>query len=68
MLHPVTADAVRFGAEDGGEMGAWHHKHYSLKEVAALDKMREFLPVGIEPVLIHDTRLLRAPPELTTQE
>ena len=68
VLHPATADAVRFGAEDGGEMGAWHHKHYSLKEAAALDKMREFLPVGIEPVLIHDPRLLRVPPELTTQE
>jgi hypothetical protein len=59
----LTPHAVRFGAEDGGEMGAYHHKYYSLKVEAVLDKMREFLPVGIEPVLIRDTRLLRVPPE-----
>jgi len=63
VLHSVTPDAIRFGAEDGGEMGAYHHKHYSLKVEAVLDKMREFLPVGIEPVLIQDTRLLRVPPK-----
>lgn len=63
VLAPVTPDAVRFGAEDRGEMGAYHHKYYSLKVEAVLDKMREFLPVGIEPVLIQDTRLLRVPPE-----
>lgn len=63
VLNPVTSDAIRFGAEDGGEMGAYHHKCYSLKAEAVLDKMREFLPVGIEPVLIQDTRLLRVPPE-----
>jgi len=56
-----TPNAIRFGAEDGGEMGAYHHKFYSLKAEAVLDKMREFLPVGIEPVLIPDTRLLIPP-------
>ena len=68
VLAPVTPDAIRFGAEDGGEMGAYHHKYYSLKTEAVLDKMREFLPVGIEPVLIQDTRLLRVPPEQATSE
>lgn len=63
VLDPVTSDAIRFGAENGGEMGAYHHKYYSLKAEAVLDKMREFLPVGIEPVLIQDTRLLHVPPE-----
>jgi hypothetical protein len=63
VLAPATSDAIRFGAEDGGEMGAYHHKYYSLKWEAVLDKMREFLPVGIEPILIQDTRLLRVPPE-----
>ena len=65
VLDPVTPDSIRFGAEDGGEMGAYHDKYYSLKAEAVLDKMREFLPVGIEPVLIQDTRLLRVPPENT---
>jgi hypothetical protein len=68
VLDPVTSDAIRFGAEDGGEMGACHHKYYSLKAEAVLDKMREFLPVGIEPVLIQDTRLLHVPPEQTISE
>ncbi len=68
VLDSVTSDAIRFGAEDGGEMGACHHKYYSLKAEAVLDKMREFLPVGIEPVLIHDTRLLHLPPERTISE
>ncbi len=68
VLDPVTSDAIRFGAEDGGEMGACHHKYYSLKAEAVLDKMREFLPVGIEPVLIQDTRLQHGPPEQTISE
>jgi len=64
VLHQSTPDAIRFGAEDGGEMGAFHHKYYTLKTEAMLEKMREFLPVGIEPMLIHDTRLLQVPPEI----
>jgi hypothetical protein len=68
VLDPITSDAIRFGAEDGADMGAYHHKYYSLKAEAVLDKMREFLPVGIEPVLIQDTRLLRVPPEQIISE
>ena len=61
-----SPDAIRFGAEDGSEMGAYHHRYYSLKWEAVLDKMREFLPVGIDPVLIQDARLLQVPPEHQT--
>ena len=68
VLDPVTPGAIRFGAEDGGEMGVCHHKYFSLKDEAVLDKMREFLPVGIEPVLIQDTRLLHVPPEQPTSQ
>ena len=64
VLNPATPDEIRFGAEDGGEMGAFHHKYYTLKTEAMLEKMREFLPVGIEPALVHDTRLLHVPPEI----
>lgn len=63
VLSMVTSDGIRFGAEDSGEMGSYHHKYYSLKSEAVLDKLREFLPVGIEPVLIQDARLLQVPPE-----
>lgn len=65
VLSPHTPRAVRFGAEDGGEMGAYHHRHYALKAEAMLAKIREFLPVGIEPALIEDERLLHLPPEET---
>lgn len=58
-----TDDTIRFGAEDGGEMGAYHHRYYALKAEAMLDKIREFLPVGIEPVLIYDKGLLQVPVE-----
>ncbi len=68
VLNPSAPDAIRFGAEDGGEMGVYHHKYYNLKAEAVLDKMREFLPVGIEPVLIQDTRLLHIPPEKINSE
>lgn len=68
VLSSATPDAIRFGAEDGGEIGAYHHRFYSLKQEATLEKMREFLPVGIEPVLIQDTRLLYVLPELLIAE
>jgi hypothetical protein len=64
VLDRSTPDAIRFGAEDGAEMGGHHHEYYSLKIEAVVDKMHEFLPVGIEPVLIQDRRLLRLPPEI----
>ncbi len=68
VLDSATVDPIRFGAEDGGEMGVGHHKFYSLKTEAVLDKMREFLPVGMDPVLIYDRRLLQTPPQITEFE
>ncbi len=62
VLDQVTSDAIRFGAEDGGEMGACHRMYYSLKAEAMLNKMREYLPIGMESVLIQDTHLLHVPP------
>ncbi|MFZ7127167.1 MAG: phage tail protein [Desulfobacterales bacterium] len=62
VLHPATAASVRFGAEDGGEMGACHGRLHTLQTAAVLEKLKDFLPVGIEGVLITDTRLLEPPP------
>ncbi len=61
-LHPATPDSICFGAEDGGEMGADHHRRLSLARAAVSAKLEEFLPVGMEAVLIPDQRLLVAPP------
>jgi hypothetical protein len=60
-LHPASAEAIRFGAEDGGEMGAYHEWHYSLLVAAVQDKLNDFLPVGMEAVIIPDLRLHRLP-------
>lgn len=62
VLHPATAESVRFGAESGGEMGAYHGNAYATRSQAIIDKIADFLPVGIEAVLIPDSRLDDAPP------
>jgi hypothetical protein len=61
VLHPATPNAVRLGAEDGGEMGACHDDHLSLLAQAVVDKLADFLPVGLEAVVVPDTRLLGMP-------
>jgi hypothetical protein len=63
VLHPATAEAIRFGAEDSGEMGAYHGWRYSLLMAAVQDKLNDFLPVGMEAVIIPDLRLHRLPRE-----
>lgn len=63
VLHPATTATVRFGAEDAGEMGAYHRRAYALRETAVLDKLKDYLPVGVEAVLIPDTRLNEFPLE-----
>ena len=63
VLHPATAKAITHGAEDGGEMGAYHHKRYCLQSSAVQDKLQDFLPLGIEAVLVPDPRLLTRPPK-----
>jgi len=50
------------GAEDGGEMGAYHAwRHHALRE-ALMRKLNDFMPIGIDPVIVWDERLLCAPP------
>ncbi len=61
VLHPATAASVAFGAEDGGEMGAYHAKRYTLQDDALLDKLRNYLPVGIQAVLKPDKKLNQPP-------
>lgn len=63
VIHPAAPRSVCFGAEDGGEMGVYHPRHYCLRHQATLDKLSEFLPVGMEPVLIPDQQLSVVPPD-----
>lgn len=61
-LHPASPDSIRHGAEDRGEMGAYHDRHYVLRAEAIINKLQEYLPVGIEAVLIPDTHMVCPPP------
>ncbi|MFC1603289.1 phage tail protein [Pseudomonadota bacterium] len=54
VLHQGVHPAIRYGAEDGGELGAYHHRHYCSRQDAITAKLIEYLPVGIKPVLIVD--------------
>ena len=68
VLHPATRNEIRLGAEDGGELGAFHHQRHALRELAALDKMREFLPVTQTPVLVPHGSWVRPMPPLEKKE
>jgi len=61
VLHQATSEAICFGAEDRGEMGAYHHKHYCLRADAVLDKLGDYMPVNLEPMIIFDGRLNHMP-------
>jgi hypothetical protein len=62
VLDPRTPDAVRFGAEDGGELGAYHERAHSLEQAALVDQVRDHLPHGLEPVVVFDELLHQTPP------
>src|SRR5260370_31903522 len=47
-LFSVTDDLIRRGAEDGGEMGAFHFVLAPLRETDLRTRMTEYLPVGLE--------------------
>lgn len=47
-LFSVTDDAIRRGAEDGGEMGAFHFVLAPFRETDLRTRMTEYLPVGLE--------------------
>ena len=54
VLHQCNPASIRHGAEDGGELGAFHHRHYCGRQDAVVAKLIDFLPVGMQPVLIVD--------------
>jgi hypothetical protein len=61
VLHPASPAAIRHGAEDGGEMGAFHGDYLSLLAEAVVRKLEDYLPVGLEAVVIPDEGLLQMP-------
>jgi len=63
VLHIACDEAVALGAEDGGEMGAYHDARHVLRWRAVLDKLADYLPVGLEAALVPDATLTYALPE-----
>lgn len=65
VLHPATPSEIANGAEDGGEMGAYHHLYLIASRQAVITKLKDFLPTGITPVIIPDESLHALPGEIT---
>ena len=54
-LLPATDDSIRRGADDSGEMGAFHFLLAPLRETDLRVRIREFLPVGLEFGIFYQT-------------
>ncbi len=52
-LLSATNDAIRRGADDGGEMGAFHFVLAPQRETDLKVRMQEYLPVGLEFGIIY---------------
>lgn len=50
-----TDSSVREGADDGGEMGAFHFLLAPLREADLEIRLEEYTPVGLNPALIYQT-------------
>lgn len=66
VLSSECPDPIRFGAEDGGEMGVYHAWHLAAQDSALTLKLLEYLPVGIKPVIVRDRTLNCKPPSPDT--
>jgi hypothetical protein len=64
VLHPAALSAIRHGAEDSSEMGAYHDRRYVLHWEVIVSKLQDFLPVGIEAVVVPDANLACLAPEM----
>lgn len=54
-LLATVSEAITAGAEDGAEMGAFAREKSAIKERSLLIKYQEYLPLGLEPVIVHVT-------------
>ena len=68
MLNLATSEAVRSGAEDEGEMGAYHHMFHAARIRALRLKLTDYLPLGQEIAIRYDPYLFRPPAQATRGE
>lgn len=64
VLDLTTAPSILQGAEDQGEMGAYHSAHHAAAIDALRRKMTAFLPVGQEIAISYDPMLAQTPPTI----
>lgn len=50
-----TPQSIRRGADDGGEMGAFHFLLAPLRETDLIVRLREYTPVGLDTGLIYNS-------------
>ncbi|MBL4658862.1 MAG: hypothetical protein JKY19_00770 [Alcanivoracaceae bacterium] len=65
VLHPATPIEIANGAADGSEMGAFHHLHLVARQQAIIKKLIDFIPTGMQAVIIPDNSLNELPGEFT---
>jgi hypothetical protein len=53
-LLPATPEAIRRGADDGGEMGAFHFVLAPLRETDLQVRLKEYLPVSLELGIFYE--------------
>ena len=68
VLNLATSEAVRSGAEDEGEMGAYHHMFHAARIRALRLKLTDYLPLGQEIAIRYDPYLFRPPAQATRGE
>ncbi len=61
VLHPACPSSISQGAEDGTEMGAYHFFSLGLLAEAVQTKLKDFVQLGLEPVVIPDQELTNMP-------
>jgi hypothetical protein len=54
-MEPGTADAIRRGASDEGEMGAFHQLYQPRREINLTVRLGEYLRVGLESGIFYAT-------------
>jgi len=59
VIHPASDEQIRYAAEDGTEPGAYHFLQIGLRLEAVQDKLKDYLPVGYQAVVIPDEHLGR---------
>jgi hypothetical protein len=55
VLHPDAPTAIRAGADDESEMGAFHHLHLARREAHLRTRLDEYLRFGLEAGVFYAT-------------